>query len=30
VPQDKLVSAMEGLGLKILDVRYCTLPACAG
>ena len=30
VPQDKLVSAMEGLGLKILDARYCTLPGCAG
>jgi acetoin utilization protein AcuB len=29
VSQEQLVSAMEGLGLKILDARYCTLPACA-
>ncbi len=28
VPQDELVSAMEGLGLKVLDQRYCELPAC--
>ncbi len=28
VPQEELVSAMEGLGLKILDQRYCELPAC--
>jgi acetoin utilization protein AcuB len=28
VPEEQLVSAMEGLGLKILDARYCTVPAC--
>ena len=30
VSQEQLVAAMEGLELKILDARYCTLPACAG
>jgi acetoin utilization protein AcuB len=29
VPEEQLVSAMEELGLKILDARYCTLPGCA-
>jgi len=29
VPEEQLVSAMEDLGLKILDARYCTSPACA-
>ena len=29
VSEEKLVSAMSDLGLKILDARYCTLPACA-
>jgi acetoin utilization protein AcuB len=29
VPQEKLVAAMEGLGLRMLDARYCTTPACA-
>jgi acetoin utilization protein AcuB len=29
VPEGQLVSAMEELGLKILDARYCTLPGCA-
>jgi acetoin utilization protein AcuB len=28
VSQEQLVSAMERLGLKILDARYCTTPAC--
>jgi acetoin utilization protein AcuB len=28
VPEEQLVSAMEGLGLEILDARYCTVPAC--
>jgi acetoin utilization protein AcuB len=28
VPEEQLVSAMEGLDLKILDARYCTVPAC--
>jgi acetoin utilization protein AcuB len=28
VAEGQLVSAMEGLGLKILDARYCTTPAC--
>lgn len=28
VAQEQLVSAMEGLGLKMLDTRYCTPPAC--
>lgn len=28
VSQDELVAAMEGLGLKILDQRYCELQAC--
>jgi acetoin utilization protein AcuB len=27
-PEERLVSAMEALGLKILDTRYCTTPAC--
>jgi acetoin utilization protein AcuB len=29
VPEEQLVAAMEELGLKILDARYCTLPGCA-
>ena len=29
VPEGQIVSAMEELGLKILDARYCTLPGCA-
>ena len=29
VSEDALVSAMQGLGLEILDARYCTLPGCA-
>jgi len=29
VPQDQLVSAMEELGLKILDARYCKTTVCA-
>jgi acetoin utilization protein AcuB len=29
VPEEQLVSAMEEMGLKILDARYCTLPGCA-
>jgi len=29
VPEEQLVSAMEELGLKILDARSCTLPGCA-
>jgi len=29
VSEEQLVSAMEELGLKILDARYCTLPGCA-
>jgi len=29
VPEEQLVSAMQELGLKILDARYCTLPGCA-
>jgi acetoin utilization protein AcuB len=28
VPEERLVSAMEALGLEILDTRYCTTPAC--
>jgi acetoin utilization protein AcuB len=28
VPEEQLVSAVEALGLKILDTRYCTTPAC--
>jgi len=28
IAQEQLVSAMEGLGLRILDARYCTTPAC--
>jgi acetoin utilization protein AcuB len=28
VPEKQLVSAMEALGLEILDTRYCTTPAC--
>jgi acetoin utilization protein AcuB len=28
VAQEQLVSAMEGLGLKILDARYCDSPSC--
>jgi acetoin utilization protein AcuB len=28
VPQEQLVSAMEGLSLKILDARYCDSPSC--
>ena len=30
VSTEQLVSAMEELGLKVLDARYCTLPGCAG
>jgi acetoin utilization protein AcuB len=29
VSEEQIVSAMEELGLKILDARYCTLPGCA-
>lgn len=28
VPEDRLVAAMQELGLQILDARYCTSPAC--
>jgi acetoin utilization protein AcuB len=28
VTQEELVSAMEALGLKVLDARYCTLVSC--
>jgi acetoin utilization protein AcuB len=28
VSEGQLVSAMEGLGLEILDVRHCTMPTC--
>ena len=28
VAQEQLVSAMEGMGLKILDARYCDSPPC--
>jgi len=28
VSEEQLVSAMEGLGLEILDVRYCTIAVC--
>ena len=28
VPQEQLVTAMEELGLKMLDARYCTSPSC--
>jgi acetoin utilization protein AcuB len=28
VAQEQLVSAMEGLGLQILDARYCNSPSC--
>jgi acetoin utilization protein AcuB len=28
VAQEQLVSAMEKLGLKILDARYCDSPSC--
>jgi len=28
VPEEQLVAAMEELGLKVLDVRFCTLPPC--
>ena len=28
VSEEDLVAAMEGLDLKILDARYCTLPGC--
>ena len=28
ISQEELVATIQGLGLKILDVRYCTLPAC--
>jgi len=27
VPQEKLVAALEEMGLEILDQRYCELPA---
>jgi acetoin utilization protein AcuB len=29
IPEEQLISAMEALGLKTLDARYCTTPACA-
>jgi acetoin utilization protein AcuB len=29
ISEEQLVSAMEDLGLKTLDARYCTTPACA-
>jgi acetoin utilization protein AcuB len=29
VPEQDLVSAMEDMGLTMLDTRYCTTPACA-
>jgi acetoin utilization protein AcuB len=28
VPQEELISAMEDLGMKITDQRYCELPVC--
>jgi acetoin utilization protein AcuB len=28
VPEEQLVSAMEGLALKVLDTRYCASPLC--
>jgi acetoin utilization protein AcuB len=28
VPLEQLTSAMESLGMEILDARFCTLPAC--
>jgi len=28
VPKEQLVSAMEDLGMKVLDARFCSLPAC--
>ncbi len=28
VPEDRLVAAMQEMGLQILDARYCTTPAC--
>lgn len=28
VPEDKLVAAMQELGLQVVDARYCTTPAC--
>ena len=28
IPQEDLVATIQGLGLKILDVRYCTTPGC--
>jgi len=28
VPEEQLVSAMEGLGMKVLDARFCSLPSC--
>jgi len=28
VSEEQLVSAMEGLGLEILDVRFCTIAVC--
>jgi acetoin utilization protein AcuB len=28
VPQEKLVAAMEDLGLKVVDQRFCQLPVC--
>jgi len=28
VSEEQLVSAMEGLGLKILDARFCSSPSC--
>jgi acetoin utilization protein AcuB len=29
IPEEQLISAMEALGLKTLDARYCTTPECA-
>ena len=29
ISEEQLVSAMDGLGLKTLDARYCTTPACS-
>jgi uncharacterized protein with ACT and thioredoxin-like domain len=28
VPEEELVSAMQGLDMKMLDARVCTTPAC--
>jgi len=29
ISEEDLASAMEGLGMKVLDARYCTPPGCA-